>query len=327
LSENGRPEATWRVAATEVINGTSCPRLEGVQQSEDWERGKVDRTAWRRLDTLWISPRTGVAQRVERRIEHRLAGREDANHVSVLRYDLQSALQYPVTLADDRRRELNQTLQLQQTARPLLTQSMRNGSQLDVLLARVKATHDTHAQTPYREALVHLRQRLEMARRGETPPALPSELRAPEPLEEPRGLTVGKAAPDFVVAELVNSAKTATLSKWRGRPVLLIFFNPDSRSLDEMMRSVQGLADRHKEITLVGLAMSVDAVKVSRLQESRGWKLPILAGTGLRNLYEIEHTPTLVFIDAAGQFQGSVVGWGMETPTAIRECLPRWLRR
>ena len=33
----------------------------GVQQTEDWDRPRADRGAWRRQEVVWISPRTGLA--------------------------------------------------------------------------------------------------------------------------------------------------------------------------------------------------------------------------------------------------------------------------
>jgi len=325
-SEPGRPDTTWHVAGTEVACGASCMRLEGTQQSDNWGR-PGGKPAWRRQDTVWVSPRTGVAQRVERRIEYRAAGHEEPDHVSVLSYDQQSALRFPTTLADDRRRELIQTLQLQQSVRPILSQPGRYGAQIDIVLARVKATHNAHADTPYREALAHLRSRLEMAKRGEIPPDIPSELALPDSHEEPQRLAAGKTAPDFVAAEMNVSGRAQGLRKWRGHPTLLVFFNPDSHCLNDMMETLQALADRHKEIALVGLAMSGEPGKVDDLRTRRGWKMPILSGTGLRITYAVKCTPKLVFIDGDGVVQGVVEGWGSETAEEISACLPRWIGR
>ena len=69
--ESGRPPRTWTVAGTETVNATSCLKLVGLQQSEDWDRPRADRTAWRRQDTVWVAPRLGVAVKVERVVERR----------------------------------------------------------------------------------------------------------------------------------------------------------------------------------------------------------------------------------------------------------------
>src|SRR5438876_743144 len=48
VMEEGRPPRTWTVGGVESINGTSCVKFTAVQQSEDWEQPRADRTAWRR---------------------------------------------------------------------------------------------------------------------------------------------------------------------------------------------------------------------------------------------------------------------------------------
>src|SRR5262245_33926703 len=48
--------------------------------------------------------------------------------------------------------------------------------------------------------------------------------RAPAPRQEPAGLPVGAVAPDFELPDLAGARRK--LSEFRGRDVLLIFFNP-----------------------------------------------------------------------------------------------------
>src|SRR5262249_3718199 len=106
VAEPGRPTRTWKVIGSEVILGTLCLKLEGVQQSEDWERPRADRAAWRRTDQVWLSLKQGVAHRVERTIERREPAREESTQRSVTRYDLETTLQYPGQLFEDRKREI-----------------------------------------------------------------------------------------------------------------------------------------------------------------------------------------------------------------------------
>src|SRR5262245_24856491 len=69
--EAGRPPRTWRVAGTEPVNNTTCIKLIGQQQSDDWDKPRADHAAWRRSETVWLAPQLGVAYRVERVIERR----------------------------------------------------------------------------------------------------------------------------------------------------------------------------------------------------------------------------------------------------------------
>ena len=66
-----RPLRTWQVAGTELLAGTTCVKLTGAQQSEHWASPRADDVAWRRKDTVWLAPRLGIAQKIERVIERR----------------------------------------------------------------------------------------------------------------------------------------------------------------------------------------------------------------------------------------------------------------
>jgi hypothetical protein len=327
VAEADRPETTWKVTTLDIVSGVSCVRMVAEQKSADWDHPRSDHVAWRRQDVVWVSPRTGFAQRVERCIEHRPAGYLEPTHLSSLTYDLQSSLQYPADLSDNRRREITQTDQLQQSARALLAQGPVAGSQLDTLILRAKAYIESQAQTPYREALVQLRERMEAARRGETPPPLPS-LIAPEPSVEPgpRPFGVGKPAPDFIAGDMIRAGDSVSSRALRGKPVLMVFFNPDSHSLDELMTFVHDLAKHHKDVAVLGLVLSGGPDRLSRMKADRRWTLPILNGAGLKATYAVDCTPRMVMLDADGVVQGVVVGWGDETDAEVRAILPRWLR-
>jgi hypothetical protein len=64
---------------------------------------------------------------------------------------------------------------------------------------------------------------------------------------------------------------------------------------------------------------------VVREHDELGLTFPILLGTGLKLTYAVEATPKLVVLDAAGVVRDSHIGWGLETPAAIRAELRRWV--
>ena len=131
--EEGRPPRTWRIAGVEIVNGTNCVKLVGVQQSDDWERPRGDSTAWQRRDAVWLSPQLGIAYRVERIIEHRDPLRKEPTHRTVLRYDLDSRLTYPGKLFEDRAQEIRQARKFWDEAVPLLREPAQHRQQLDAL--------------------------------------------------------------------------------------------------------------------------------------------------------------------------------------------------
>jgi peroxiredoxin len=322
VGEEGRPVRTWQVAGSEMVNGTSCLKLVGVQESDDWERPRGDRTAWRRQDTVWMAPRLGIAYKVERVIERREPARQEPTQRSALRYELETNLQYPGQLFDDRRREIIQAHHFAESAAPLLSNPTRYSSQLDALLGKITSYLDRHPPTPYREAVLQVKRRVEAGRRGETPPALP-EAKA----SGPQIATLNRTAPDFVAPDF-TSQESARLRRWHGRPILMVFYSPTSMTGDELLRFAQSVSDRYpQEVTVLGLAMTDDAERVRKQRGELRLTFPLLNGTGLRQSYEVEATPKLVVLDADGVVRGTFVGWGRETPLEVTAELKRWLPR
>src|SRR5262249_21711583 len=172
ISEDGRPTRSWQGGGTEMGNGTNCVKPAGTQQAHDWDRPRADRTAWRRQDPVWLSRRLGIAYRVERVIERREPARDKPTQKSVLRYELESSLPYPQKLYEDRRQEITQAHAFFASAAPLLAQPSKFGPQLEALQAKITHHLDHQPPTPYREAVLQVKRRVEAARRGESPPAL-----------------------------------------------------------------------------------------------------------------------------------------------------------
>jgi peroxiredoxin len=321
-AEDGRPARVWRVAGTDSVNGTRCPKLVGVQQSDDWDRPRADRAAWRRTDTVWLSPRLGLAYRLERVVERRDPGRDTPNHRTLLRYELETDSPHPGKLYEDRRDEILQARALMDRLAPLLARpSADNADQLDALLNRMNYHLEHHLPTPYREAVLQMKRRAEAARHGDTPPApLPDDTNTTPAVAVPGG-----RAPDFSATDLVDR-KPARLQQFLGRPVVLVFYNPTSFQAEEVLRFAQRLADGHNgKVAVVGVVMTADAERVLRQREELHLTFPLLDGTGLRKGYEVQTTPKFVVLDAGGVVRGSYLGWGQEAPLAVVADLKRCL--
>jgi peroxiredoxin len=316
-AEEGRPVRVWRVAGTEAVNGTSCIKLIGVQQSDDWDKPRADRSAWRRQDTVWLAPRMGYAYRVERIIEKRGPAQR-----SVLRYELESSLQYPGQLFDDRRQEIVQASLFHDAAAPLLPTPTKFGSQLETLHNKIAQYVDNQPATPYREAVLLVKRHVEAARRGELPPAPPGETTT---TAAPAIADVGATAPDFAVPDLIQGG-SVRLRQYAGRPVLFVFYQPTSSTAGELLRFAQRINDSFaKRVTVVGMSVSEDAAVVRRQRAELSLTFPILNGSGLRISYAVETTPKIVLLDASGVVRGAYLGWGRETAGEVMEELRRWL--
>ena len=323
-SERGQPDRLWRVVGVDMANGTSCVKLVGEQKSADWDQPRVDHVAWRRRDTVWLSPRTGFANRVERVIEVREPGRSEPSRRQELRCELETGTAYSGQFLEDRRQEITLALSASEKATPLLPAQARNGAQLDAVLRQI-AYHVGHQPpTPYREAVLEVRRRIEAAKRGEVPIALPGE--TPAEIATNTGVaTIGAQAPDFVVPD-IRANRATNLKPWLGKPILLVFFQPDSITLDPLLRFAQSLADANADkLAVIGMAMTDDAEQVKRLAHTLQLTMPLLNGSGLRQSYVREGTPTMVLIDGTGVVRGSFLGWGNEVPHEVLAELRRWL--
>src|SRR5262249_42553161 len=153
--------------------------------------------------------------------EHKEPARTRATQRSVLRYELESNLRLPTQLAEDRRQEIAFTLQLRDQATPLFEQGKKADRQLVVLLRKLGNHINSQPPTPYRQALVHLKEQMEAVRRGELVTAGYQETKGDGPVR------IGEAAPDFVTTA-ITFAGSARLAKWKGKPILLVFYHPDS---------------------------------------------------------------------------------------------------
>jgi peroxiredoxin len=322
VAELGRPALTWRVAGTEMVNGTTCLKLAGIQVSDDWDHPRADHAAWRRLETVWLAPRLGIAYRVERIIERREPAHLAPSQRSVARYELESSLQYPGQLFDDRQREILLARDLHAAVAPLLPEPGKHGPQpFERMLARIQFHLDNQPPTPYREAILQVRRRVEAARRGESPPPA-----LPEPADAAVAVaTLDKRAPDFLTPNLLTRQST-TLRNWLGKPILMVFYSPNAPMSEDILRFAQSVHDGPlQRIQVLGLPVAEDSPALRKQCADLGLTFPILAGKGLCLLYGVKATPELVVLDADGVVRGMYVGWGPETPRAVTEELHRWV--
>jgi peroxiredoxin len=322
-TEPGRPTRVWEVAGTEPVNTTLCVKLVGRQQSDDWERPRADRDAWRRVDTVWVSPQQGVACKVVRVLERRGAARLGTTYRAVVEYERDGQMSYPGKLFEDCAREVEQAVKFQNEAEPLLRQPALYGPQIDALLRRI-GLHLQQPMTvgPYRKAVLQVQRRIEAARRGEITPEAAAE-------EGPviHRATPGQRVPDFIVPDLVNH-QTVDLYRQLGKPVVLLFYNPTTEIGPKVLRFGQQLSEKYRgRLTVLGLAVSADEEFVRKQHEEMRLSFPILDGHGLLLTYGVSETPRLVVIDGEGILRGGYTGWGAHTPREVGEelqrCLPR----
>lgn len=316
VGESGRPLRAWTFAGTENVGGARCVKLVGVQQSEDWESPRADQAAWRRQDTVWLTPRGGYAAKVERVIERREPAHRRTEQRLVVKYELESSMQYPGRLYEDRRKDITQIETFSQQLADLLPRAGNVGSKpFEAILQRVQHHIESQSPTPYREAIRNVERLAEAGMKGERPPTVPSG----DPPRTAAVATVGGNAPDFLATDL-STHETARLRHWIGQPVLLVFFKPGSSLGEDVLRFAQELAEQHRgQLQVVGMAFSDDTEAAVKLKTAMKLPFPVVAGSGMRISYGVDATPKLVVIDGNGVIRASYTGWGPEASIGVKE--------
>jgi peroxiredoxin len=303
----------------EMAGNTNCLRLECLQQTADWNQPGNDRQAWRRRDTVWVNPSLGVAHKFERSIE--LKSLREPSQRLLVQYELQTNIQYPGRLFEDRRREILQARTFHMALAPMLPAPAHYPTRTyDAMLAKINHHIDSEPRTPYRDAILQVKRRVESARRGETPAAVGDVIPAAR-------MAVGQAAPDFMTTNLLTK-DSMRLRRFVGRPVVMVFYSPNSTKAEELLRFAQRIQNAYRDtVYVLGFALSDDSEHIRQQAKDYQLTMPILSGKGLRQSYAVEATPKLIVLDADGVVRGSYDGWGPETPELVTQEVATSLRR
>lgn len=318
LTNPNHPSRYAQVRGPAAIGGIPCVLVEVHQQSDDWDQPRADRTAWRMTERIWIGLRQGFVQRFERLVERRAPAHREVTHRITTEYDLESQLRYDGLFFDDRRRDIQLTLQIEEQLRPLLRDPGRPNSTaaFEALVAKIDAAGRLHPATPYREVLLRLRHQAVAGSQHRLPPPVSGETGNTR-----TGLIVGQAAPDFATQEL-EGGRTFTLRACRGKSVLLAFFNPASLSTPELLRFLQQQQEQHgPNAVLAALSLSDQSESLLQLRTQLRLTVPLLAGRSLRWSYGVEATPHFVLVDSAGAVRAVHTGWGPETAQRLEQLL------
>lgn len=315
-TESGAPVARWRATGRETIQGIPCLKIEGEQATPEWQLPRADRPAWRRSETVWLGLRNGVAARVERKLERREPARDATTETRVVRYELDSSIQYPASLLADRTRDIDQAWNLSRAAAPLL----RGGGTPEAfasLLKKSEAMMEAPSPSPYRAAMAQVRRSIESARKGELPPPDIKPIAWTSPASNPPvagALAAGRPAPDFVAPFIKGGAGSASLGTWKDRALLMAFVQPGTPVAEQVLLACkEWKAVAGDNLTVIVLSVRPDARSLDRLTRDTSFKTPVLDGSGLRISYAVESTPRLVLLDSRHQCLGIYDGWGIET--------------
>lgn len=313
-SEDGRPVRIWTVSGSEMIQGVKCLKLVGVQQTEDWEKTRADCNAWRRTDTIWFNPQLGLPQRFERVIELKDAAHNQPSQKSTMRCELETSLFYPGQLFEDRKKEITLARNYREGGLPYLEDAGRYAKQIIALNKRVESQMELQTQTPYRDAISQTRKMLDQAIKGEASehgliPVSTAGLKVAQ---------VGSKAPDFVAQDLMK-LESVRLNRLQGKPILMVFFNPKSPLIGDLLAFAQGIQNTFgSQVNVLGMSVIEDTELIQKVMGAGKFKFTVLNGSGLRTSYNLEATPKIVLVDSQGTVRLSCLGWGEETQQEIR---------
>jgi len=312
-AEHGRPDVTWQTGGFGFVSGERCAELRAVQKSATWDRPQGAVTAWERTETVWTSTQDGSARRVHRVVRHRDGlGTNDAVRVET-KYELRTQTRLLGPTYARYRTEVEAAYAAGAEAEPLLREAVRLGPQpFAVRLARLdEFLADTAPGTPYREAALTVRRRLDAARRGEALPTAaiaPAAGTAPAPRAE-----VGRPAPDFRAGEF-------RLSAARGKAAVLVFFMPGQETAELSLCVADALAKRYPgRVAVAPLAVFAAPALAAKDIERRRLTLAVHDGSSAVDLYGIDTYPRFVVVDRDGVVRWSFAGVGPETGYLVRE--------
>jgi peroxiredoxin len=312
----------WVAKKLEFINAEQCQRLVMNQQSADWEHPVGGQTSWHRADEVWVSTLDGTARKVLRVIRQRdgLSKDLDAAVRIQVEYELKEHEKLSGRTYDRTRRDIEVAYNALVEGSTLV----RDGTKLGPRFFESKLTkldaylEESEPGTPFREAIIAARRSLEAARRGDVAPQ-------PTPTQTPIGVSVvpwpqpGQLAPPLRYGN-------ASLAERRGKPVVLVFFKPDSETTDLALAIADALQKRYGEDAPV-IALSLGDVATA-LKDRNRLKLtvPIHEGLAAAAAYGVETVPRFALIDPDGKVKWTFTGVGAETGFLLREQVERLIR-
>jgi peroxiredoxin len=126
-----------------------------------------------------------------------------------------------------------------------------------------------------------------------------------------KGLPEGSQLNDFELPLLAGGSMT--LSQWRGKKVLLIFFNPGCAFCIQLLPKLGALTPNADKRALVPLIISTGDVEENRrIFEQAGVSLPVLLqeSAEVATLYRVPGTPMGYLVDEQGQTATALIQGG-----------------
>ncbi len=141
----------------------------------------------------------------------------------------------------------------------------------------------------------------------------PPQPQAQPAVDQPAALPLGSLAPDFRLPDL--KGRVRTLLDYRGRPAVLVFFNPDCGFCTQLAPILGELPAAAPQLVVMTRG---DKAVNRRLAKQYGWRSDVLLEPGweVATRYGTNATPTAYLVDAEGRIS-STLGVGVEGVLAL----------
>jgi len=317
--EPSRPPVVIRASGEGFVHGARCVQLSCVQQTDGWDRPSDVQHGIRRTERLLVAPADGIAASVERRIETRF--RKTTTSTLDVKYEASPPTRHTGSRRQDIRREAELAYVLGRDWPMLLsvTPAKVQAAEFRARLLKLDQFLGDHVPTSFRDALEALRRRYAAAAAGELPP-VSVVFRPVETVA-----AVGRPAPDFVVP-YVQAVGQFRLSATRGKPSVIAFFRPESKTSQGTLEVLEALHAKYAgTLAVVGLAIHEKPEVAAGMRKRMNLNVPMADGETLRSLYAVDGYPKFFIVDAAGTTTARIDGFGPETGWLVHEEVKRQL--
>ena len=316
-TDPNRPAEAWQAQGYGFVTAERCAMRVMNQQHPNWAKPVGGQTAWHRADAVWVSTLDGTARKVHRVIRHRDGLATGLAAWVEVKYELKEQTRVIGRTFDRYRRDVETAFATAAAVAPFLPHAVKHGPKLfESRLAKLDAYMDeSGASGPYREAVLAVRRQLDAARRGETVTKMSPAALAPAAARRSAWPAPGQLAADF-------TAGPFRLAESHGKPVLLVFFAPDSDTTDLTLAIADAL---HLKYGTRAVVVPLTVWGGAKERDRRKLTVPVYDGTQAEAAYAVESVPRFVLVDGGGVVRWAFRGVGDETGYSARAELDRLL--
>lgn len=311
--EPNRPPLVLTVSGEGFVHGARCLEVTCAQQTDGWERPTDVNAGVRRTERLLVSPADGIAAHVERKIETRF--RKTTIGTLEVKYAAGPPTRHTGARRQDVRREAELAYVLGRDWPTLLAiaPAKAQAAEFRARLGKLDQFLGDQQPTTFRESLEAARRRYAAAAAGDVPPTTVA-FRPPEIV-----VAVGRPAPDFV-APWVHAVGQIRLSASRGKPCVVAFYRPESKTSQGTLDVLEALHRSYPErLAVVGLAIHGGPSAAAEQRERLKLTVPLAEGDGVKASYAVDGYPRFFVVDAAGTLTARFDGYGPETGWLVHE--------